>query len=354
MMLILAAAACRTAPNKNGNGDGGNYDKPDGGPPPNGVCATEHTGANADGDTVTFCDSFFAERPFVRPPADDKKSSGVSTLYVAAMDTQYANLVDRQGTIYAVVGSDGHSATSLPAGLRAPSYRHQFLIYLVSGTVGTTTDPNSNKSVPSIQLTTAKPAILLEGKQLDGVFLGGWEGQVSKRLGDNLWDSTALVPIRITFTSLDKLANFMVWNDANVTLPDGERYAMVGAVDNRTSPVKASDGTCYPALSSYGDGNPLFSATSSNVRLLRYPAMHGPGEDELSFEYPEGSINGGFNGMDWANNRQVNSYLVIHPAGMLQAAPTGEWVSIAINPHGSPNGNLFKLHPVVGGGGACN
>jgi hypothetical protein len=44
---------------------------------------------------------------------------------------------------------------------------------------------------------------------------------------------------------------------------------------------------------------------------------------------------------------------VLHPGAFLQASPSGDWISVSVYPHGSPNGNRVDLRPVNGGGGGC-
>lgn len=61
--------------------------------------------------------------------------------------------------------------------------------------------------------------------------------------------------------------------------------------------------------------------------------------------YPAGSTGLAVNGM--------TGLQVLHPGAFLQASPSGDWISVSVYPHGSPNGNRVDLRPVNGGGGGC-
>jgi hypothetical protein len=311
------------------------------------VCASHHAGKTDDGDAVAVCDKTFATRPFVRPSADKIKASGSSTVY-AALTSGFGGMffVARDGTEYLALGSDKKplAESKLPSAVRMPSNRSLFLIYKVTGTIGTFTDPGTKEASPSITVTAAVPAVLLEGDAIDGALLGAWEGTVSKRVDDSSFDDAVRVPIRISFGSLSPLSNFNVWSSSK-TLPDGKRSAMIGTVENFSSAVKASDGKCFASLASLGSKDPFLGASSPAVKLYRVAGMHTPGDQVIVLDYPSGTKGLSANGMDGLR--------ILHPGGLLLKSPGDDWDSISIRPHGTPNGNRVELRPVKGGGGGC-
>jgi len=321
-----------------------------------GVCAEQGSGSTADGEPVTVCLELHAERPFVRPPADVVAADGPSTLYLAALNPNYSTFVGRDGMTYAAVGADGLPlpAEGIPASLHAGSQAYLYLLYRVTGTVGPGVSNPSTGLITdaSIQIDEAVPAILIDGRAIDGAFLGPWEGTVSERAKDSTcflttpcWDERRLVPLRVTFSTLEQIGNIADPGTFEPE-PDGELFAMVGNVDNLTDPVLASDGKCIASLVSLGKANPFRPATNAVVKLYRVPSMHTPGDDELVLDYPADAEGlGGANGMSPLN--------VLHPANLMLEADSPAWDSISIHNHGTPNFSEINLHPVSGGGGAC-
>jgi hypothetical protein len=323
-----------------------------------GVCQSQHSGTTADGDAVEICDQLFSTRPFVRPPPDQLKSNGPSVMYAAFDLNDISSLaaVDRNGTAYVVLDDAGSPIASLgidpppslsPSSLHMISNRNLFLVYRLTGTISTYNDPNTGQSSPSLHITGGAPVVLLEGKAIDTVLLGPWEGTVSKLASPGKWDPMSRVPIRLSFTGTSPQSNLHVWSTANAapTLPDGQVFAMTGAIDNFSQSVRASDGSCMGSLSALGANNPFPGASASNVSLYRLAGMHGPGDQVIVLIYPSGVSDLGPNGMDGLR--------VLAPGGLIQVSPSSLWSSMNIYPHGTPNGNNMDLRPVVGGGGGC-
>jgi hypothetical protein len=331
----------------------------DGGNDFSGVCQSHHSGTTADGDAVEICDQLFSPRPFVRLPPDQVSTSGSSVLF-AALDL-FGNLsslaaVDRNGTLYAMVDDAGNLITSLgidpppslsPSRLRMVSNRNLFLIYRLTGNISTYKDPSSGQSWPSLHITDGAPVVLLEGKAIDSVLIGALEGTISKLASPGKWDPNSRVPIRLSLTGTSPQPNLHVWSTAisAPTLPDGQVFAMNGTVDNFSQSVRASDGSCMGALFALGANNPFPGASVPTVSLYRLAGMHGPGDQVMVLVYPPGVSDLGPNGMVGLR--------VLAPGGLIQVSPSGEWSSMSIFPHGTPNGNRIDLHPVMGGGGGC-
>jgi len=310
------------------------------------ICTEHHIGTTADGDAVAICDKTFDARPFVRPPKDTLHTDTASTLYVGVDIGMFYMFVDRHNTEYVALDKDGkpynqaHPLTQL----HMPSNRNLFMLYKVKGMITEFTDPDSNEKLPAIKMTSVAPAILLEGKAIDGVMLRAWEGTVSQRTGDAKFDSTTRVPMRLSFSSLMQLSNLSVWNPGT-TLKDGERYVAMGTVENFNQSVLGSDGTCLPSFSSLGSANPWLGATDPSVTFQRIAGMHFPGDQVNVLSYPKGTTGLTANGM--------GGLRVMHPGGLIQVDAQDEWNDIHIFPHAAPNGNTVELHPVTGGGGAC-
>lgn len=319
------------------------------------TCAETSGGQTSDGEVVDICEKLYTERPYVRPPADTVVPGGLSTLYLAAVDSLYSRFVDRGGTMYRTVDAGGIplDVSALPSSLRAPSKRNLYLIYRVHGTVGTFKDDQDPRISASIRITDAQPAILIKGKAIDGAFLGAWEGTVSKRADDSTctitpqcWDQTQQVPLRVSFRTLVPIENIGALAPTGPKLPDGERFKLVGAIDNVRDAVRLSDGRCIEPLAALGKADPFRPSTAGDLALRRFPAMHAVPDDALVVDYPKDADSlGGADGMAVLN--------VLHAANLLLKTETAEWNSMSIHNHGTPNGNEINLHPVTGGGGSC-
>lgn len=314
------------------------------------VCATQHTGSDADGDSVVLCDELFADLPRVKLPADRIHTGTHSSTIYAAIDVagQLA-AIDRDGTRYTLVDADGNAidASKLPKTLRLPSHRALYTVYKLTGVITTYTGPYTKQDGPALQVTSGKPLIVIAGKAIDGAYLApgfALEGTVSSRTDDSHFDSTKPVGIRISFTSLEPWADMPSWTSG--TLKDGARFKIVGTIENWSAPVKASDGTCLPAFSVLADANTWAGATDPTVRLYRYPGMHFAADEVHVLDYPVGTTGLSANGM--------GGMTALHPAALIQEQASDEWSTLGIFPHSAPNGHTMTLHVVTGGGGACD
>lgn len=321
------------------------------------ACATIAAGTTADGDKVDVCEKMFGTRPHIRPPADTISSDGPSTLYVAADDVGYRILVDRTGTRYRTLidGRPVEDPAALPKALHAPSQRVLFTIYEVTGKLADRTGDDSEPPyTKSIDLTDAKPVILIKGRAIDELFKGPWEGTMSKRAPDAgctlttpCWDPAQTTGLRVNFSTLTKIDNVISGRfDDTEPLADGERFKLTGVIENLSTAIKAADGTCMPALNSFGDASPFRPSTKGDLTLYRYPGMHSPEDAQLVIDYPVDTEGlGGQNGMD--------TLTVLHPANFLAAGDDHDWAKVTIHNHAIPNGSEVVLWPVTGGGGTC-
>jgi len=317
------------------------------------VCPGAKTGTTSDGDAVAVCDALYTTAPALRPPAD-KLTSAVVTLYVGMVIPDGPQFVDRRGKVYVPVDASGTqirigSPKGLPTALRLPSNRNLYLVYRITGTLGA----DSDQGFTTIRLKTAKPVVFIHGKAVDGAYLGAWEGLAARRTSTSDFDRTVSkqVPVRVTFSSLEKINSLKIWDDAAHLLPDGDVYRLKGTVDNLAHGVTSSAGKCLPALSNLKTANPFDGADTGAIDLYRLAAMHFGGDQVMVFSYPQGKsgpLGGlGFNGMGVLTTLQ--------PASFLQQDPGSTWLQVSIRPHGRPNGGLLILHPATAGGGAaCN
>src|SRR5665647_370151 len=125
----------------------------------------------------------------------------------------------------------------------------------------------------------------------------------------------------------------------------GDGLIAMGAIDNFTKKVMASDGTCMASLSALGTGSPFYQATQNKITLWRHPNMHGLNDQVLVMDYPTGSANLSTNGMGWIAPFSV--------AGLVQATGPNH-AEVEIRPHATPNGHLvWGFTKVTTGGTSC-
>ena len=313
------------------------------------VCSTQHAGKTSDGDAVTVCDKTYTKLPFVRPPAD--KTSGTTvTIYAGISDMmEGGRFVTRDGKSYALaddkgklVSFDATSTNAIVKALRMPSNRNLFIVYRVTGELVTAEDPVFKTKVDAIQVTAAKPAILISGKAIDTAqTFGAWEGTVAARTSDTSFDPNKRVKIRVRFDGVGTTAShFAVWTGGK-TLADGDSYTVGGTIENFSTSVRAADGTCIPSLASMGADSPFAGAASGAVSLQRIGGMHFPGDDEHVLTMPQGA-------KGWSLTA-MGSFGRFLPADFISKQPG----SGQMTPHGTPSGAGIELHAVTAGGGGC-
>jgi hypothetical protein len=333
----------------NDSGAGGDSGSSDSGVTPTGVCEAEST-ATVEGATVTRCDDLFAERPFVRPPAD--RSDATTIDVYAGYQAIEATFLDREGTTYVLHDAAGpiNSADTarLPAGLRWPSYRFLYTVWHVRGE---RVAPDG-EGRPGVRNAIVEPAITFSGELIDSVALGAWEGTVSRRTGDNTFDAADRVRFRVVFDRVEPNEHVAVlpeWDDPGVLLPapEANMFRAIGTIQNWTERVTAADGTCLEAIGTLGAASPFFEATAPALTLYRYPSMHGPGDHVTVLDYPPGSRDLSVNGM--------SGLYFNHPAALLQVAPRDPWDRWSSYPHATPNGHSVEgVVKVEGGGAPCS
>jgi hypothetical protein len=312
------------------------------------ACEQQHVGTNADGDAVIVCDKPFATAPHVHLPADDTKSN-VATITVA-YNLPLAALEMRDGTTLALMDAQGKAISfqdhggSLPASLRMPSNRNMYSLYRLTGKLGQATPSYGTTKIPGFHVVSGAPVVMIPGDVLDGTMLGAWEGTTSARKPDGTFAPDDQVPIRVAFANLERTNNLKIWQ-TGTSLPDGRVSKLKGVIENFDRDVKASDGTCYKALTSLGDKNPFNGAHAGNVDAYRLGGMHFPGDQVLVFTVPAATS-------DWSMTA-MGGLGPFEPGGWIANAG---WPEVHLEPHGLPKGNSITLHLVTsdsGGGGGC-
>jgi hypothetical protein len=204
-----------------------------------------------------------------------------------------------------------------------------YLVYKITGTLGQATPPFATAPVPAVHVLSGTPFVMLPGQVIDDAGMGVWEG------------TTAGVALRVRFSSKVPTTSLDAW-DPSTPLADGAAFKLSGAIENYDHAVKASDGKCYPALTSLGDANPFRGAATGAVDAHRMVGMHTAGDQWLVLTVPSGATSfsettmsplGPFAPMDW----------------IATAGPS----ELSLKPHGLA-GSVITLHHVdsaVGGDG---
>jgi hypothetical protein len=284
-----------------------------------GVCPKTHAATTSDGHDVVVCDEPFAEPPYVRPPPDDAETAYVATDFVRLHVRDQAP----RG-----LSPDEASALGLDLDGGTDTARHGYAIYRVTldgeGTV-----------------TAGTPAILI----VDAVFLGflagrSAEGLISRHKPDPgqpsfEYEIAPTLPIRVRFGEV------VPDPDPPFDLELVEPARLTAVVENLTSAVKDASGGCLPALSDAGAEDPFAGQPSVELSGYRYPAMHGPGDNEFVID---GAA---------TLNHMAPGWMLL-PQHLIAAEPVALSHSDFL-PHGNPlQMPMLELGVVEGGGEACS
>lgn len=271
---------------------------------PKDVCKKEHVKDTADGEVVV-CDELFDEAPYIHLPKDEDGRA-------------FAGVAD--GKFETVSGK-----TLATAGLDQGDTEHANALYELSLDGNQVSD--FRVVVRFADSTFVEP---LRGRAV--------EGAISRRVGSDpdggdRWDETPSLPVRIEF-------------DAELAKRSSSGKAeAVATIANLDQAVTASDGSCLPALSSYGDESTFAEGAVVELRALRVPSMHGLLDDEFVISFQ-------VDGVDIGNLMNPSWY---HgPIDLLDESyePSGEYDGVG---HGTP-GALPELTLELasdGGGEPC-
>jgi hypothetical protein len=315
------------------------------------ACAETSRYVTSDGDEVTRCDALFADRPFVRVPAD-AVDGDVHTIF-GAFDPEQGIVRPNGETLLLVDSNDvvrpfADAAAPWASRLVWPSSRVLVYVYAWRGNLTTVTIDGQER--PALRYVDARPAIYLPSEAIDGALLGAWEGRVAGRLpqpeGIFQFGLDHGATIRVEYTALvPDPEGFVEWDVPGQSFLEGNKATVVGQIVNMTTSVRGADGTCIAALSDDAD-IPFETATDGRLDLTRIAAMHVPGDMVLAHQYPSGSA--------WAAGGGMSTMGPAHPAAFIQDAARPAWTDYAPFPHGTPDGMQIDIHPVSGGGGPCD
>jgi hypothetical protein len=243
------------------------HDDPVPAPLPNGICAAEHVETEGD-DRIVVCDELHAEAPFVRLP------EGLGWVFASIESTyqdgtQNVSFVTANGTRYpygAAFSGDDSEMT-----------RHANTIYVLT--------------IEGGKVKRFRPAVTFPEAMFLAPFMGkAYEGTVSRMTGEGQWAEETSLPVRVQILP-ERV-------EAPSVAPT--KYQAKVAITNLDAAVTAADGSCMPALSSYGAEAPFPAGETIDLRAYRYPSMHGLGDDQFIFTFEgNGAVRGSLMGSSW-------------------------------------------------------
>lgn len=269
-------------------------------PLPGDVCARQHDETTGDGHDIVVCDELYAEAPYVHlPEAGDGHA--------------YAGIVGKR-----FVTTSG--ATHSGGDIAAEDTRHGVALY--------------DLTLDGDAVEDFRPVLVFDDALFLKPFQGhSFEGTISRGEGPNEYAFDPSLPVRVK-----------ILTDAPVKADDGMLEARA-VIENLTEAVTASDGSCMPALSSYGTEAPFPEGTELEILVRRMPSMHEFGDDHFTMSFSDGNeLQGSLMAPQWYRG-PIDVVLGTH-------APAGTYSGRG---HGSP-GSLpsVDLEPVSGGGDVCS
>jgi hypothetical protein len=267
-------------------------------PVPGDLCAAQHEEAG-----VMVCDELHAEAPFVRLPA------GSETRVIAGLQNEA--FVTADGKTYAYPGAT--------AGGDPEDQRHAFALYELE--------------LSGNRVESFRPYLMFGGEIFVSSFAGRvLEGTISRRDGEGFAFEASL-PVRVEM--LDEVV---------APASGREAHEVRARIANLEAAVTAADGSCLPALTSYGDEAPFAAGATVSLTANRAPWMHGLGDDEFVFEvFVDGVTVGSMMGGTWYRG----------PIDVVRGelGPAGTYDGFG---HGTP-GSIpsLSLAAVDGGGEPC-
>ncbi len=266
---------------------------------PSDVCQKQHTEDTSDGEIIV-CDELYSEAPYVHLPKSES-------------DHAYAGIENGKFRT-----ADGKTFSGVDEG--AEMKRHGSALYEVM------LDGNS--------VTDYRPVV----KFKDSLFLAPFssraaEGTISRRTGAGEWATETSLAVRVVFEA--ELTN---------TESSGNAVSVVTRIENMDEAVTASDGSCMPALTSYGDESTFPSGAVVEYRGYRVPSMHHFGDDQFVFLMRlDNEDSGTLMNPTWYRGPIDLARGTIDPSGTYSGVP-----------HGTPSGMpALDIEPVTGGGEPC-
>jgi hypothetical protein len=265
---------------------------------PGDLCKKQHVEQRSEGE-VAVCDELYDQAPYVHLPKDesDRAFAGIAQ----------NRFVTASGKTYGVSGLDTEAK------------RHATALYELK--------------LDGDTVTEHRPVLELGESVFVAPFLGRVaEGTISRRTGATQYAFDASLPVRVEFAAEPAAASLSGGPESSLTIA------------NLDHAVTASDGSCLPALTSYGDEATFAAGTSVELHGYRVPSMHVPGDDEFVFLYVvNGEQAGSLMSPSWYRG----------PLDLAQGAagPSGHYSGVG---HGTPGYiPTLELDFVDGGGQPC-
>jgi hypothetical protein len=226
-----------------------------------GACAAQRAIETSDGFEAVVCEELHATAPHVRlPDAGDDRVFG---------QIVRGEFQDENGTSYAIGGGGDVEESE--------SDRHGTAVYLAD--------------VDGRAVSNLRPLLLIEEKHFLGALLGrSFEGRMSRRVSveDPGYALEASLPVRVEFAV-----------GSEPRSADGQAV-LSAALLNLDRGVTGADGSCLPALASYGDEAPFGAGSSVELEAFRVAAMHLFDDDVFVVDWlVNGESVGNVMGIDW-------------------------------------------------------
>jgi hypothetical protein len=267
------------------------------GPIPGDLCAVQHEEGG-----MAVCDELYAEAPFVHLP------EASATRVIAGLQ------VDSFVTV------DGRSFPAGKLGVsESESKRHALALYELELSDG--------------RLESFRPFLKFDEALFVKPFMGrAYEGAISRKDGVS-YPFEATLPVRVEI--LDEVMH---------ASSSGFSFQARAVITNVNDGVTAADGSCMPALTSYGAESPFVTGAKVTLGVSRSPWMHGFGDDEFVLDlFVDGVSAGSMMAPTWYRG----------PIDLVRGtlAPAGTYNGVG---HGTPGYiPTLALEPVEGGGEAC-
>jgi hypothetical protein len=270
-----------------------------------GVCARQRTGRTSDGFEVVFCEALFDQPPRVHLP-------------VAAAPYAYAGMASN--AFVTVAGESYPHASSGPSDPEIS--RHASALYEIG--------------IRNGKVESFRPAIVFAESLFMAPLMGkAFDGFISKRTDAAHYELKPSLPIRMQILA----------ERFQGGLKSPSAFPVRTAIVNLAAPVRAADGTCMPALSSYGPEAPFDPGSDILVPVGRHPSMHAFGDDETVFHLVKA-------GKEAGSVMSVEWFFTPLDLARNTLAPSGTYTGVG---HGTPGAiPMLELNAVSGGGGACS
>ncbi len=337
------------------------------------ICEESTSGLNAEGEKVVVCKKFHESAPYVRPQTQagaligGLDSDGLFTYVGASQTLETVTLVHDDGRPYACslttqMGMGGMGGMGMvdpdnpapseqvnecdPAHQRGTSERRIYTLYKVEGVVDSVKKTLTARSVAPYLVATPEAIDKLYDKPFAGT--ANFRKATYNEETDGIFSyEEATVPVLLMPVRKAEPQSF--GSSALADSPLERTLPTVFKVANYDQRATGAEGTCYPALTSFGDRNPLLRMKTNAVQMARRASMHAPGTHTMTLEatdledHPQDGWNFAF-GSGAMSAQSPN--VMFKPATWLSSTIdlTTELTQTQ-NIHGRPNGLNLSIAP---------